>query len=388
MRVPSIGPSGWGALGLTLASVALGGLDAPTWAWVVTLVFAGLCLLRAAYLHNDTLRSQSDPRYRPGDIARQHTSLGTTRQGQSGRIYGGAAIGEAIRRQEEQREDKAVFLAVEGEIALAHEEAMEMAKMLGKEWPHSTVDGALVQAVLPDWRAKTMTFIGTILGSAQRAAFKSAATGANELERLESEWRFLNDLGVGLASDAIRVDEGDFLSARTARREHGAASFLAYDHDRAPGAPPMDQEPLALRIDALMREGIDVVAELSVPVQPERTASGHLEVSGEGAPDDWWEKANVFLQGATDLLAEGRPALLKDFEKGFNAFFRKQKDAGPPNHANDRRSAVEKMLAFADAMRSTPREIVEASLDGLSGARRRLGDEICRPPLQGDRAMT
>ena len=186
--------------------------------------------------------------------------------GRGDRISGGAAVGEAIRQDHERREKDATFIVAEAEIALAYEEVLEMTKLLRAEWPHITPDGALVQTALPDWRAKTTDFIGAILGSAQRAAFRGAATGANELERLESEGRFLSDLGVGLAPDAIRVNEGEFLPARAARREHKAATFLAYDNFRAPGTPP--PADLAMRLDSLIREGRELVGELSAPVQP------------------------------------------------------------------------------------------------------------------------
>src|SRR3954451_13568202 len=70
-----------------------------------------------------------------------------------------------------------VFVAAEAEIALAREEALEMAKLLRVELPTLSVDGALVQTALPSWRAKTTNFIGTILGAAQRAAFKASEAG-------------------------------------------------------------------------------------------------------------------------------------------------------------------------------------------------------------------
>lgn len=282
-------------------------------------------------------------------------------------------FGEALRLHHSREKAKAVFVAVEAEVALAHEEALEMIKLLRAEWPYITPDSALVQTALPDWRDKTTEFIGLVLGSAQRAAFKGAAIGPNELERLESEGRFLNALALSLKPESIRVDEAEFLEARAKRRTHRAAGFLDYNHHRAPGAPP--PEDLRTAIDALMREGIALVPELSASVQPERTAAGHLKISGEDAPDEWWEKSNSFFKRATDLLTQGQPALLKDFEDGFNAYLRKQREAEPPDHASDKRSTAEKMLAFANAMRSTPRELVEATLDGLTEARRRLGSE-------------
>ena len=131
------------------------------------------------------------------------------------------------------------FVAVEGEIALAAEEAAELVTMLHREWPHITPEGTELEAALPSWRNKTTDFIGTVLGSASRAAFRAAGTGNNTLERLESEGRFLVDLAQKLAPDSVRANEAEILKARKRRREHKAASFMDYDHFRAPGAPLM-----------------------------------------------------------------------------------------------------------------------------------------------------
>jgi hypothetical protein len=269
-------------------------------------------------------------------------------------------------------DDQKVFIAVESEVALAHEEAIEMIKLLRAEWPHITPQGALVETALPDWRAKTTNFIGVTLGSARRAAFRGSAKGANELERLESEGRFIEQLGLGLNGVAIRVDEDEFLAARATRRTHEAAGFLHYEHHRAPGAPP----PLDLRgrIDDLMRRGMEVVDELSEPVVPEETSSGVWKISGGGAPDEWWDKADDFFQEARRLLKDHQPALLKDFEEGFNRKTRPDESSRPVDPPPDRRTTPEKMLALADSERGNPRLIAEATLDGLTEARRRLGN--------------
>jgi hypothetical protein len=262
-----------------------------------------------------------------------------------------------------------VFLAVEAEAALAQEEALEMIELLRAEWPHITVDGASVQTALPDWRAKTTTFIGVVLGSAQRAAFKASNVGANDLERIESESQFLGQLSLGLKASSIRVDEEEFLAARADRRNHEAAGFL---YSENPGAPaPVD---LRGQIDELMRRGMDIVAELSEPVVPEESRPGTWQISGGDAPEEWSEKANTFFQEVRALLKHHQPALLKDFEEGFNRKLHQDDPSEPEDPARDTRSTSEKMLALAEAERSTPRLVVEATLDGLTEARRRLGD--------------
>jgi len=272
--------------------------------------------------------------------------------------------------QDSNGSDRSVFLAVEAEVALAHEEALEMIKLLRAEWPHITVEGALVQTALPDWRAKTCDFIGITLGSAQRAAFKASAAGPNELERLGSEGRFLGRLALGLTENSIRVSEAEFLAARSARRAHEVAGLLHYEDFRVAGAPPVD---LRRRIDELMIRGIDVVDELSKSVIPQETGSGVWMISGGDAPDEWWEKADEVFQEARSLLKCHQPALLKDFEEGVNRKLRSTELSSSVDPTRDRRTDPEKMLALADAERSNPRLIVEATLDGLTEARRRLG---------------
>jgi len=145
------------------------------------------------------------------------------------------------------------FVAVEAEVALAHEEAIEMTKLLRSEWPHITPEGAVVEVALPDWKNRTANFIGTVLDSAQRAAFKGSSAGDNVLERLESEGKFLSELALRLTPDSVRASESEVLEARRERRSHQAANFLTYDHSRAPGAPPKVAAP-ATRESTTRRE--------------------------------------------------------------------------------------------------------------------------------------
>jgi hypothetical protein len=286
------------------------------------------------------------------------------------RVYGGAAAGEAVRNQREASERQAIFIAVEGEISLASEEAMEMASMLRAEWPHIAPDGALVEAVLPDWREKTTGFIAAVLGSANRAAFKASATGTDTLERLDSEGRFLVDLAQKLTPDAVRTNEEETLEARDKRRRHEAAKFLKYDNYRPPGAPP----PLADELDSLIREGKELVAELSIPVQPERL-NWVSKIVGGGPPAEWQEKADAFRQRSMDLLEARHPALVTDLRDGVKRHFEMEQEAKEKREREakaDTRSDGEKMLALANFERSGPRREVEAWLEGLALARKSI----------------
>jgi hypothetical protein len=329
--------------------------------------------------HPQTEAPPREPPLRPGDLARRARYPSEPSNPVPGRIYGGAAVGTFLRRQEHEDERKAIFLAVEAEIALAHEEAFEMAKMIRAEWPHKTPESIVVELALPEWRTKLIDFIGAVLGSAQRSAFRGAATGSNVLERLESEGVFLSELALKLTQESVRANEDETLAAKRVRRDNNSLSFLKYDHSRLPSAPEKSSDslaPLATQLDSLMRSGIDLLAELSVPAQPTVT-NGVLRIDGEEAPDEWQEKADAFHQEIRSLLTARHPALLSVFAEGFNGHFRKKQEnqeARKRHPAPDRRSTTEKVLDMATFERSGPASTVEASLDGLAAARRDLND--------------
>lgn len=137
----------------------------------------------------------------------------------------------------------------------------------------------------------------------------------------------------------------------------------------------LDPAPEDLRdqLDSLMREGIELVAELSVSVEPEQT-NGGWKLEGGGAPDDWWEKADDFTKRIRELLLGHHPALLTDYRDGYNAHVKKEgKEEDEREPAPDERSTAEKLLGLANFERSGPRRVVEASLEGLAAARHRLG---------------
>lgn len=143
----------------------------------------------------------------------------------------------------QEEAERAVFVAVEGEIAVAHEEAVELHRLLLDEWPYITPKGQDLEQAILDWRLKTTDFITAVLGPAHRAAFRTASAGkSNAPDRLEAEGKFLGDLALSLTPDSIRADEGDVLEARTKRRKSQAANFLEHEHYRAPGAPPAETE--------------------------------------------------------------------------------------------------------------------------------------------------
>lgn len=144
------------------------------------------------------------------------------------------------------------------------------------------------------------------------------------------------------------------------------------DYASVLGPPPEDLKGL---VDALMREGINLVDELNVSVEPVRTDGG-WRLDGGGAPDEWWDRADDFAKRIRQLLIDRHPALLTDYRDGYNAHVKKErKEHKEDDAAEDTRSTPEKMLDFANFERSGPRRVVEASLEGLASARHRLGPE-------------
>lgn len=72
------------------------------------------------------------------------------------------------------------------------------------------------------------------------------------------------------------------------------------------------------------------------------------------------------------LIAE-HPALLPDFERGFNERLRIQRERETvASRDPDSRPTARKMLDFATETQRTPAKIVEACLEGLSQARKSI----------------
>jgi hypothetical protein len=117
-------------------------------------------------------------------------------------------------------------IGVEDEVSLAYEEALEMARIIRPE--PLTPEGAVVLTALPDWEEKTALFLGSVLGSPYRAAFRGSGVEDSALARLESERAFLGQLSFRLTAEMIRVGEGEANAAISQRRENETASFFVY----------------------------------------------------------------------------------------------------------------------------------------------------------------
>lgn len=170
-------------------------------------------------------------------------------------------------------------------------------------------------------------------------------------------------------SEAYALDEVPNIFRVMARR-------LGID---VPEPDPPEPPPLAAKLDDLLREGMDLAEELSVPVKPEKTPDGTGWRVDGGPPDGWWEKAGAFEQRARDLLHAEHPALLEAFARGHNGFLRKEREADvardKPDPNKDKRPDALKALEFANSSRSGPADKMEAILGGLAAARLELGKE-------------
>jgi hypothetical protein len=152
------------------------------------------------------------------------------------------------------------------------------------------------------------------------------------------------------------------------------ASFFSFHRSRL-GAQAT-AESLPHRIDELHRDGIELLAELSQPVEPEEVSDGTWSMSFD-APAERWEKAEAFDQQIRELLIEAYPALLSDYANGFNAHRRKRRAeeaARAPDPETDKRPNAVKLREFVNHMHLKPAQVVEASLEGLAAARYRVGN--------------
>lgn len=179
--------------------------------------------------------------------------------------------------------------------------------------------------------------------------------------------------GLGLVSMAIGFASGNLWLWLTVGLAFAvAAAFTSYHRGRV---AQLDRaRSLPHRIDDLQREGMNLIADLATPVPPTRTKDGNVSIQ-IGAPSERWDRAEDFTERARGLLVDGIPALLMDYTAGFNECrhrTRAKEGAGAPDPETDDRSDAVKMEEFVAALNGRPAELVEANLEGLSFARRRL----------------
>lgn len=151
------------------------------------------------------------------------------------------------------------------------------------------------------------------------------------------------------------------------------ASFLTFHRDRLTALERA--ESLPSKIDDLHRDGIKLLAELSKPVEPQRSDDGKSWSVNFDAPPERWEKAEKFDERIRSLFIGTSPALLSDYARGFNDYRRKareREEAQAPDPEEDARPDAVKLREFTEHMHLKPARVVEASLEGLSFARYRV----------------
>ncbi|HEX6687553.1 MAG TPA: hypothetical protein VF085_02680 [Solirubrobacterales bacterium] len=150
-----------------------------------------------------------------------------------------------------------------------------------------------------------------------------------------------------------------------------AAAFWSFHRSRV--QMEAKKQLLPHQIDDLQREGKVLLAELEAPAEPE-VKNGVTTISGEWASDEWWDKVEAFEKRIRGLFIERYPALLSDYANGANEHLRKRREATEAEASDeDKRSTPQKVLAMANEMRSGPARRMEASLEGLTAARHRVG---------------
>lgn len=282
---------------------------------------------------------------------------------QGNRVHGDAAGGAARRSQPDpagqaMEEIRAMFERserkkrdiVEAELVLMIDE--------GRILMGDPFDGDRpTREELAAWQEPLTKFVGDILGPIELQRLSEVGSSfPNTWGQIDAIVGWLRERRDNPSSWETRVRglDGPGLDAAIEARRGGQSKMLA------------DQ------LDALMREGMELLDELMVPAQAEETSEGTWMLEFGEAPAEWSEKADAFYKKIKDLLVAENPALLPDLERGFNERLGIQRESIREAPALDGRSNAQKMLDFATETQRTPARIVEACLEGLSHARKAI----------------
>ncbi len=209
------------------------------------------------------------------------------------------------------------------------------------------------------WRGPIVEFVGTVFGATEKQRLLEVKWNGYEVrDHIAAVLDWLRTLRDRPDSWRVEIDGEEVETAIQARHGNGRA-----------GA-----ETLAHQLDSLIREGRELVSELSSPVQPEKL-NWVSKIVGGGPPAEWQEKADAFRQRSMALLEARHPALLTDFRDGMKKHFAMEREAREQREQESRadtRPDGEKMLALANYERSGPRREVEACLEGLALARKSI----------------
>jgi hypothetical protein len=281
------------------------------------------------------------------------------------RVYGGAAVREAVRDPVADSMDTAMQQIREmferserKKCDLAEAEFVAMIAE-GEHLLGNAFSGNPQWGDFTAWRDPIAKFVGFALGETEEQRLLETGRGQPEVRghiREVLDWlRERRDNPDKWESRVAQLDGPDLEAAIATRRNGEQAKTLA------------DQ------LDALMREGMELLDELMAPAQAEETGEGEWALEFGDAPPEWNDKANAFYKTIKDLLAAEHPALIPDFEKGYNERLRIQRERRKvARERPDNRSQAQRTLDFATDTQRTPAKVVEACLEGLSQARKAI----------------
>jgi hypothetical protein len=149
-----------------------------------------------------------------------------------------------------------------------------------------------------------------------------------------------------------------------------AAAFLTFHRGRM--ADEAKRESLPFKIDELQREGKALLDELLVPYKPTQRGAT-TEVFA--ASTESFERVWAFQKRIQDLFLAEYPALVSDYGNRFTEHRQKQRElkSKGPDSGQPRPINLQTMLALAREERDEPVQELEATLEGLSAARHRVG---------------
>lgn len=345
---------------LTLAPTGLGFILSGWIVGVICLFIAGSLSLilwtpLGAWLgfHSDGDQREPAP-LPPGDLARRptHGDIAAMRAPVDSPSAPAMTLLSRDRPSKALQTIQAIFdEAKRRKLALIEAELVEMidegVRLRGDEF-----SGNPTLAEFDAWRGPIVDFVETVFGRTEKQRLLEVKWNGYEVrDHIAAVLDWLRALRDRPDSWQVKVDGPETEAAIKARR------------------PPS----LADQLDALMREGMKLLDELMAPAQAEETGEGVWALDFGDAPAEWWDKADAFYKRIRDLLATEHPALLPDFERGFNERLRiqRERETVAPRQP-DSRSTAQKMLDFATETQRTPAKIVEACLEGLSQARKSI----------------
>lgn len=216
------------------------------------------------------------------------------------------------------------------------------------------------------WTGSSAQFIGAALGPRARDKLERVQAARDYrgllLTRVDAVRQILDQL----SQERVRPTPTELHELIRERR--AAPADVGEWLEQQSRAPELGPTPEG--IDDLMREGIELLEELSRPQEPVTDADG--SVVSVTAPDDYdVERAEDFDTRARALLRSLQPAVLTDYSEAINAFYRRRRDKDD-SAEEIKASDAAKMDQWFESLRLKPAVFVESCLEGLAAARKQL----------------